>query len=227
MADCSEQWKPRYIARSAEAITDELFEPNAVLENYDTVLFNSNASHVESNEAMCENMVHMSEIGLELYILNCDGGERQDELEEAVQHNDLNVDVICPEIMDIEKDALHRMISGDWTHEMIEFVMKKKSLPKERVLVVGDSILTDIAAANRSRVNSLLVPRAEKARGIKTRTKALAEAAIRKYLLSPFVPARTEDFPDNVSAVYPLHQYEDVFTKDSIRRYLNRLQRES
>lgn len=227
MAECIEQWKPRYIASSAEAITDELFIQNAVFENYDTVFFNSNSSHVEDSEAVCENMIHMSRIGLDLYILNCDGVRRQDELEEAVSRNDLNVDILCPEIIEAEADSPQSMVTGDWTHEMIEFVIKKKRLPKERVLVVGDSILTDITAANHSKVNSLLIPNSERSRGVANRARAVAEAAIRKYFLSPFVPAKFEDFPEGVSAVYPLHRNGHEPKVTSIRRYLNMIQREA
>ncbi len=230
MKQCLENWQPTYIASSVELITPAVFREGLALEDFDTVLFDSRTALVPGcseidHDKVCDNMRRMSLIGLDLYLLNEEGDRRQDELEGVVRDEALDIDVICPDILEVESALVRPEVQS--LPAMIDFVIKKKRLPTERVLMVGDSILTDVVAANRAGIYSLLLPEHHGPRRLADGVRRVAEAMIRKYLLGDNVPACTDDFPDTVTAASPLHSVTQNPHAKSIRRYLRRMQKES
>ncbi len=228
---CFEQLQPTYIASSIEMITPADFREGQILGDFDTVLFDSRVALVPDCETVnqvkiCENMQRMSQIGLDLYMLNEEGGYRQDELDDVVERRNLDVDIICPDILRVEVDPDPIIHTHHTLLAMIDYIVRKKHLPKERILMVGDSILSDVVAAHRAGVYSLLVPPQERNGQSRSGLRRIAENMIRRYLLSADVPAKTNDFPDEIYAAYPLHRNARVSHMTSIKRYLKKTQRE-
>ncbi len=229
---CFEQLQPTYIASSVEMITSADFGEGQILGDFDTVLFDSRVALISDCETVDqvkvrENMRKMSQIGLDLYMLNEEGERRQDELESEVGRRALDIDIVCPEILRVEVDPSPVIRARHTLLAMIDYVVRKKRLPKERILMVGDSILTDVVAAHRAGVYSLLVPPQEQHNGqLSDGLRRIAENMIRKYLLNADVPAKTNDFPDEVRAANPLHEGVRVLRKNSMQRYLKKHYRE-